>query len=151
MKAAAKVWNRAAMKSGGATPRAGDAALSALLLAHGMVTNGGVLHAVLDALKPDELTAACDGFRFFGFDDIAELLALASRTTIDSESDGTFDARYRRSIGDDSVIVGRFEHHFAEHPDLYAPLDGECGEPAHPNFEAMQRAALDWKRRAGRS
>jgi hypothetical protein len=119
-----EVWNRAAMKKGGPTPRAGDAALSALLLAHGMVMNGGVFHAVADALNPEEMAAACEGFRFFGFDEVAELLEVATRTKWTSESEEVFNARYGRSIPSDSVLGERFERHFAEHRDLYAPISG---------------------------
>ena len=46
-----QIWNRAALESGGPAAREGDRALAALLLAHGMVMNGGVGHA-LEVLSP---------------------------------------------------------------------------------------------------
>jgi hypothetical protein len=142
-----EVWNRAALLNGGAGPRVGDVALSALLRAHGMVMNGGVFHAVVDALKPADVAAACEGFRFFGFEDVAALFELASKTTPSGQSEVAFNARYARSIGNDSVLTERFARHFAEHPDLYAPLRNEPMAPELArNLEAMQRAALAWKR-----
>ena len=68
-----KVWNRAALHRGGDSPRPGDSALAALLLAHGYAMNGGVAHAA-ECLGSDELRAACEGYAFFGLDDIARLL-----------------------------------------------------------------------------
>jgi len=125
--------------------------LSGLLLAHGAIMNGGVFHAVVDVLKPEQLTAACDGFRLLGFDNIAELLKLASTTMPNSADEKSFNARYGQSIPDDSVLVEHFERHFAEHPELYAPLEEKSGGPQAPdvakNIKAMQSAALEWKRR----
>ena len=73
MTSADLVWNRAALDSGGSNPRDGDQALAALLLAHGLVMNGGVRHAC-SSLGPEELHAAVSGYRFFGFEEIATLL-----------------------------------------------------------------------------
>jgi hypothetical protein len=67
MTEANRVWNRAALEEGGRAPREGDRALAALLLAHGMVMNGGVQHAT-EALSADEMAAAAAGFRYFSSD-----------------------------------------------------------------------------------
>ena len=108
-----------------------------------MVMNGGVFHAVVDVLKPVQLIAACKGFRFFGFDDVAELLERASTTIPNSEGEKSFNARYGRSIENDSVVVECFERHFAEHPELYAPLDGENDELQAPDL-AKNLKAMQW-------
>jgi hypothetical protein len=50
---------------------AGDRALAALPLFHGLAMNGGIPHAV-ECLQPDEQEAARRGYQFFGFDDAAE-------------------------------------------------------------------------------
>lgn len=42
-------------------------------LPHGLMMNGGVLHA-FSSLEPTEWHAAISGYRFFGFQDIATLL-----------------------------------------------------------------------------
>jgi hypothetical protein len=114
------VWNRAAFERGGRTPRGGDAALGALLAAHRLVTNGGVLHAAR-ALGTPELQGACDGYRFFGFDDVAELLERAVDATEMRGTAQRLNAEYARSIPNDEVIVGGFARHFNEHREFYAP------------------------------
>lgn len=57
------------MDDGGANPSAGDNALASLLYTHGLVMNGGVLHAI-ECCTDTELDAALDGYRFFSFDSI---------------------------------------------------------------------------------
>lgn len=63
----------AAMESGGVSPGAGDRALAALLVVHGLVMNGGVHHA-LEWVQPTELSAAIEDYAYFGFDDVAAFL-----------------------------------------------------------------------------
>ncbi len=116
------VWNRAAQQHGGKTPRGGDAALAGLLVAHGLVMNGGVLYAAR-ALSTRELAGACDGYRFFGFDAVATLLEGAAEATETRGTAERLSAEYARWIPNDEAIVRRFEHHFAEHRDFYAPTN----------------------------
>ena len=70
-----KIWNRACY-GGGVSPRVGDKALAALLLFHGPAMNGGVLHAV-ECLSKEQLTEAKDGYTFYGFEVIADLISHA--------------------------------------------------------------------------
>ena len=114
------VRNRAALERGGKTPRGGDAALGALLVAHGLVMNGGVLHAV-HALSTRDFAAACEGFRFFGFDDVAALLEFAVKTEATTENEERFNADYWNAIPDDRAIGERFGRHLAEYRQFYAP------------------------------
>ena len=60
-----QIWNRACLESGGTSPRTGDQALAALLLSHGLVMNGDVVHA-LECLSDSEIAAAIRGFEYFG-------------------------------------------------------------------------------------
>jgi len=53
-----------------------DEMVSAVWIAHGIVMNGGVLHAV-EALAPDELGIATAGYRRFGFSGAANAFAEA--------------------------------------------------------------------------
>ena len=113
------IWNRAALESGGEAARAGDRALADLLLAHGMVMNGGVGHAV-EVLSLEEFLAALSGFRFFGFDEVALLLEGALRA---SEQDHELaDQSYERLIPDDQVLVKRFESYYRHSPEAFAPI-----------------------------
>ncbi len=112
----ARVWNRAALEAGGAQPHNGDRALAAVLLAHGLVMNGGVHHA-LEMLSPDEVQAAAAGFRMFSLGAVAELLETAMGL-----DEKTADRRYWDVVPDDGVINERFSAIFRSSPDAFAPL-----------------------------
>lgn len=125
------IWNRAC-EGGGLGPRRGDRALRAMIGAHGLVMNGGVLHAT-ECLSPSELSDAQAGYRFFGLDAVADFLARARLLSdVDVESDWTdedletqessLDAEYYDLIPDDSFLVERFEEHWRSHPSDFAPL-----------------------------
>jgi hypothetical protein len=78
MNKATTIWNRALTDYRGPSPAAGDDALAAMLHAHGLVMNGGVLHAV-EVMSEAQLAAAKSGYRFLGLDPVADLLARAKR------------------------------------------------------------------------
>jgi len=123
-----RVWNRAAMERGGSRPREADRALSALLLAHGLVMNGGVAHAI-ECLSEAELEAACEGFVFFGFGAVASLRRSVEAHTYDDvaedvdEEGDKFDSEYARLVPDDSTVVARFEEYYRDRPLAFAPPD----------------------------
>ena len=112
------VWNRTALES---DPCEGDLALAGLLLAHGLVMNGGVEHA-LEVLSPAELEAAIAGFRYFTLDAVADLLAEASRGFSDDAEVEEVERRYGILISEDAVIGNRFEAVFALSPTAFAPV-----------------------------
>lgn len=68
------IWDRAlGFGDGGAVGTGpGDTALESVMLAHGMVMNGGVLHAT-EALEPDQFESAVAGFRRLGAETLARL------------------------------------------------------------------------------
>ena len=115
-----RVWNRAAVDGGGATPGAGDRALSSLLLVHGLVMNGGVEHAV-EVLSPNEVAAAILGFRYFEFVDVAELLQSVASGKLSAEE---LDQRYWDLIPNDEAIAQKFKTRFRLSPNAFAPLEG---------------------------
>lgn len=130
MRHADLVWNRAAMDGGGSSPRTGDSALVALLLVHGMVCNGGVIHSI-EVCSADELRAGCAGYRSFGLEDAAELIEeAASKVTRDEARAGDYDEelefeldqRYGAVIPTDETIVQRFEAHLSSHPEDFDPV-----------------------------
>ena len=108
------------MESGGNAARAGDRALADLLLAHGMVMNGGVVHAI-EALSLEEYSAALSGFRFFGFDEVALLLEGALRAS--EEDQDRADRSYGRLIPWDEVLIERFEAYYRFSPEAFAPIE----------------------------
>jgi hypothetical protein len=113
------VWNRAALQFGGASPREGDAMLSALLAVHGLIMNGGVMHMMV-AVTEEELEAACSGYRYFGFLKAAELLAAASQEEWTGESERRLDGGYAELV-DDHAIGVRFLERMATERGLFAP------------------------------
>src|SRR5262245_34395783 len=105
------VWNRAC---GGDPLRLlpGDRALFDMLRAHGLVMNGGVLHAV-ECLAATEVSAAEAGYRLYGVDGIASLFDLA-RTILERGTglevhEHRLDSRYADMIPSDSSLVERFK------------------------------------------
>jgi hypothetical protein len=118
------IWNRACA-GGGSDPRAGDRALAALLIAHGLTMNGGVLHAV-ECLTPSEMSDAQSGYRFFGLDAVADLLSRARRV-FEADDDlasqeSLLDRQYAALVPNDSSVAERFEKHWRENPSDFAPL-----------------------------
>ena len=126
-----QVWNRACGEFDirpGMPP--GDAALADLLLCHGMVMNGGVLHA-WEGLEADEFSRAADGYRFFGLDEVADLVVDVARQAAaldptDPEAGSLLEEesnqRFNLLVPDDEPVVLAFEAHYREHPEAYAPV-----------------------------
>jgi hypothetical protein len=124
------VWNRACDSFSKASLEAGDRALRDLLRAHGLICNGGVFH-VFDVLTAPQIEAAKSGYRFFGLDQVAELLSRA-RELLDKKDDvgeceQAWDAEYA-GFADDPILVERFKRHFNAHPSDFAPLEPDGGK-----------------------
>jgi hypothetical protein len=122
-----KIWNRAAMDEGGDKPLEGDIALAAMLLAHGLIMNGGVHHAV-ECLDADELDCAMKGYSFFEFAETVGLLSSISEgaelSEWNEENELTANKTYNRLIPDDETIGKRFEEKFRVHPEVFNSISG---------------------------
>jgi hypothetical protein len=124
MKETDLIWNRAC-EGGGANPRNGDRALEALLKAHGLTMNGGVLHAVecLDAIK---FADAKSGYCFFGLDSVADLMTRARLIFEAGQNlethESKLDQEYATLIPDDSALCARFEEHYKMKSSDFAPV-----------------------------
>lgn len=120
-----QVWNRAALESGGKSPGPGDRALAALLLAHGLVMNGGVHHA-LECLDSSEVFAAADGFAYFGLDAVAAFFREAASDPVLAEwteqTEPVANERYWGLVPDDSYLESRFQAVFRERPKEFSPV-----------------------------
>ncbi len=120
-----QVWNRAALENGGAGPLEGDRALAATILTHGLIMNGGVLHAI-DGLEADEFENGCRGYEFFGLEGVAEQLRAAARLAAETAPMDTLEAQldraYWQAVPDDAALAAAFETHFELHPEAYAPM-----------------------------
>ena len=117
------IWNRACGQ-GAPIPGPGDVALAALLTFHGMVLNVGTLAAIV-SLTADELAAARDGYRYFGYGNVAGIIgagqaALAQGLDAAALAD-TLDDAYAAII-EDGAIMQAFSAHYGREPAAYAPL-----------------------------
>ena len=116
------IWNRAC-EGGGPDPRPGDRALAALLRAHGLAMNGGVLHAA-EFLNTPALSDATSGYRFFGLNSVADLLVRAQhlfRTGTDLEThEKALNKQYAVLIPDDAFLGSVFERHLKSNPSDFA-------------------------------
>ncbi len=111
------IWNRAALEAGGSDPREGDTALSALLLLHGMVMNGGVDHA-LEALNEAQYRSAVEGFRYFGLEEAAAVLEEAKDATeLQLEQ---YTVQYGAIVPDDSTLTHAFQLKLLSSPQDFA-------------------------------
>ena len=119
------VWNRAC-QGGGDSPCRGDTALASLLLFHGAAMNGGVLHAV-GCLSVEQRAHAKDGFRYFGFASVEDVITRGETVPSESVDIGniaaTLDSEYCAVIPSDSTLVERFEEHFARTPSEFSQVE----------------------------
>ena len=67
------------MERGGAEPLEGDVALANMLLGDGYIMNGGLEH--FEDLSDEEQRESISGFRFFSFNDTADLILKAPTLT----------------------------------------------------------------------
>ena len=121
LSATAKVWNRAALESGGDAPLEGDRALAALLAVHGMIMNGGLDHA-LEVLDSDEWAAGIAAFCYFGLSEAASVLETATEAKLGLE---LLNSKYWALIPEDGTLVAAFEKKYFASPDVFAPLQVE--------------------------
>lgn len=131
------IWNRACEASDAGELRAGDRALAAALLAHGIVMNGGVLHA-LQGMSPSERREAAAGYRFLALAPLAELFEMqVPEDDVDDEADDDEDEdfeseqdrleaelnqKYWATAPDDEALWRAFEKKLAHEPGLFAPV-----------------------------
>ncbi|MDE2407030.1 MAG: hypothetical protein KGL91_04100 [Xanthomonadaceae bacterium] len=113
-----EIWNRACLESGGATPAIGDSALASLLLAHGLATNGGVVHA-LECLSQTELSAAIAGFTYFGLNEAAQVFQQSPDNSEGSED--RLNQMYLAAIPSDEILTHAFRIKLVAAPEAFAP------------------------------
>ena len=115
-----EVWNRACLESGGVTLATGDRALAALLLAHGLAMNGGVVHA-MDCLTKSELTAAIAGFNYFGLTAASRVFEQAPDDS--EETEERLNRMYWQAVPNDETLVHAFRVKLVAYPDAFAPVE----------------------------
>lgn len=150
---ALRVWNRAALEQGGPDAREGDRALAGLLYAHRFVMHGGLAHAI-EGLTDEELAHAIAGYRYFAFDDVADLLGQLRAGVPANRSDAA-DERCRASIPDESKLAEHFEALFADRAHVFAPIPakqlgereiaGVLATDGPSRYEHFVKQAADWQ------
>jgi len=125
MKLAGLVWNRATMDNHGEPLAVGDIALRSLLRAHGMVMNGGVLHAA-EVLSEGEFSGALGGYQYFGLEQVANLLS-QGKTLYEAgdrldEHERRLDKEYEKFVPDDMWLIQQFESRFMACPPDFSPV-----------------------------
>jgi hypothetical protein len=85
-----------------------EKAAAAVWEAHGLVMNGGVLHAV-HVLRKSEVRAAISGLRLFGLPDAASALeqGIAPGADASPDSEAALDELYNKTIPGDGVLEAR--------------------------------------------
>lgn len=103
----------------------GDVALHAVLLAHGVIMNGGVLHAV-ESLAPSQLVAAQHGYVWLGLTGVSDLLvevAAQLGSTDDESLEIRSDAVYAKLLPDDEAsIETALRARVSSSPSAFAPV-----------------------------
>jgi len=119
-----KVWNRACMGPEYAS-MPGDSALEAMIHFHSVAMNGGVLHAI-GCWSSDGLEAIKNGYRYFGIDEISELIATAQAAlqngVHEEVLEETLDREHAARVPDDATLAQAFEAHYKSNPESYAPF-----------------------------
>ncbi|UOV04004.1 hypothetical protein MUU75_12650 [Pseudoxanthomonas mexicana] len=115
-----EIWNRACLESGGATPAIGDRALTSLLLAHGLVANGGVVHA-FECLSQAELSAAVEGFSYFGLTGAAQVFQQVPDDS--EETENRLNQMYLAAIPSDETLAHAFRIKLVAAPEAFGPTD----------------------------
>jgi hypothetical protein len=120
-----QVWNRAAIDAGGERPGPGDSALAALLLVHDPVMECGV-HRALATVSAVELSAAAEGYAYFGLSGVAAFLRGSSEDPVLSEwtksTEVIANRRYAQMVPDDNHLAHLFERKLVECPEQFAPI-----------------------------
>jgi hypothetical protein len=111
-----QIWNRACLEGGGSEPAAGDTALASVLLAHGLVMNGGVVHA-LECLSHAQLVAAIAGFKYFGLTTAAHVFEQAP----DASAEERLNRLYWQAVPNDGALAHAFRIKLVASPEAFAP------------------------------
>jgi hypothetical protein len=118
------IWNRS-LETAIPYSLPGDKALHALLFAHSLIMNGGVLHAV-EVLDESEIAEAQSGYNYFHLVTVAELLGCARKLFLEAQNleewEVKLDKQYFEYIPDDHFLFKSFELQLASNPSHFGPI-----------------------------
>jgi hypothetical protein len=123
------IWNRACMEmEPESAARPGDRHLSALLLVHGNVMNGGAAHAII-VHTIAELQSASEAARYFGLDDVIPLLERLTQLAIREEAYEYAPPEVEESLSkayfdkaEDSILEAAFRRKLHAAPEDFLPI-----------------------------
>ncbi|MFO6453778.1 MULTISPECIES: hypothetical protein [unclassified Aeromicrobium] len=121
------IWHRA-LNAKPASRLPGDVALHAVLRVHGLVENGGVLHATESLSALGELETGLAGFEWLGLGEVAALIReAAARAEDPAIGDDGLDvleqesnARYSALVPDDEALESALRDRIAKDPGAFA-------------------------------
>jgi hypothetical protein len=90
-----------------------------MLQAHGLIMNGGVLHA-LEVLTSQELSNSIASYRYFGLGAAAQVLAHHYEDSDESEISSNF--AYRQAVPNDEALLHAFRIKLVGCPEAFAPV-----------------------------
>lgn len=122
-----RVWHRAlGLEPASRLP--GDVAAYAVLEFHGMVMNGGVLHAV-EGRGEEYVSSAEDAYRWLGLAGVADLIGEVRRTLADRRSttpatidelEVESDTRYDSLVPEDSDLEAALGRRIVDSPESFS-------------------------------
>lgn len=113
------IWNRALNPTAGEVLLEGDEQLAALFEVYNPAMNGGLTHAI-DVATVRRWFGAIDGFRYYGFEEAAELLENLLHSRYANEEEAT--DRFYDLVDTDNALEVAFKTMYAEYPERFAPL-----------------------------
>jgi len=110
-----EIWNRACTGNAGPDPLAGDLALTQMVHGYSYIMNGGLEHFA--DLTEDEQREAINGFRFFSFHDVADLIS-----KVPTLSETALGAAHASFCEFDSVMMVQIRKYIEAHPHQFSSL-----------------------------
>ncbi|GAA2847130.1 hypothetical protein Acy02nite_03670 [Actinoplanes cyaneus] len=117
------VWKRACAHQGGGP---GDRHLSALLLVHGTMLNGGVAAAAV-GFEPEDLRAADEACEYFGLNGLANLIRDLPAAAGSEWDERRLDMALRDMDPEGIMIPAAFEDRYDATPEDFDPVERKPG------------------------
>jgi hypothetical protein len=121
------VWKRACEHQGGGV---GDRHLSALLLVHGTMLNGGAA-AVAVGFEPADLRAAVEACEYFGLNGLASLFREIPAATLSEYDEQRLDESFRDMDPEGLMVPAAFQDRHAATPEDFDPVAGRRSVLSH--------------------
>ncbi|MFC3989330.1 DMP19 family protein [Actinoplanes siamensis] len=118
-----EVWKRACAHRGGGV---GDRHLSALLLVHGAMLNGGAA-TVAVGFDPEDLRAAVEACEYFGLNGLANLFREIPAAADSEDDERRLDTLFRDMDPEGIMLPAAFEDRYHTTPEDFAPVAGPRG------------------------